>query len=93
MESRNKAINMAPKVVSKVSSGISQVGVEARKTHSGLSFSAFYYKAGAETPSLDLPVDREWIKWWLKGGHGGIQLDCTPRLTSDQLCVIFGVRT
>jgi hypothetical protein len=33
MESRNKAINMAPKVVSNVSTGISPVGVEARKTH------------------------------------------------------------
>ena len=59
MESRNKAINMAPKVVSNVSSGISPVGVMARKTHSGLSFSAFYDKAGAETPSVELPVDRE----------------------------------
>jgi hypothetical protein len=61
MQARNKAINMAPKVVSNVSSGISlsPVGVEARKTHSGPSFSAFYDKAGAETPSVDLPVDHE----------------------------------
>jgi hypothetical protein len=36
MESRNKAINIAPKVDSNVSSGISPVGVEARKIHSRL---------------------------------------------------------
>jgi hypothetical protein len=36
MESRNKAINIAPKVDSNVSSGISPVSVEARKIHSRL---------------------------------------------------------
>ena len=36
MESRNKAINIAPKVDSNVSLGISPVGVEARKIRPGL---------------------------------------------------------